>query len=159
MFESFFKRKKVKKIIEAGLNYQFDIKSITKENITIGVYVEIKSHIIDQDLYLKNEPVEKIIEDNIQELFNKEVNKIVIDDFIAKMVEEPLYYTEYYKTYFYDNLKKIFFKIGLIIDELTVPSVIAPSVLIDSYKKIKKAESEKERLIEERMNELRKNSF
>ena len=159
MFESFFKRKKVKKIIEAGLNYQFDIKSITKENITIGVYVEIKSHIIDQDLYLKNEPVENIIKDNIQELFNKEVNKIVIDDFIAKMVEEPLYYTEYYKTYFYDNLKKLFFKIGLIIDELKVPSVIAPSVLMDSYKKIKKAESEKEKLIEERMNELRKNSF
>ena len=159
MFKSFFERKKLKKIIEAGLNYQFDIKSITKENITIGVFVVIKAHIIDQDLYLKNEPVEKIIEDNIQELFNKEVNKIVIDDFIPKMIDEPSYYTEYYKTYFYDNLKKLFFKIGLIIDELIVPEVIPPSILIDSYKKIKKAESEREKRIEERMNELRKNSF
>lgn len=159
MFEKLFKRRRVRKIAKTGLNYQFDIKSITKENITIGVFVVIKAHIIDQDLYLKNEPVEKIIEDNIQELFNKEVNKIVIDDFIPKMIEEPSYYTEYYKTYFYDNLKKLFFKIGLIIDELIVPEVIPPSILIDSYKKIKKAESEREKRIEERMNELRKNSF
>lgn len=159
MFGKLIERLKGKRDVNTNLNYQFDINSITKENITLGVLVEIKSHVIDKESYLKNQPAEKIIKDNLQQLFDKEVNKIVLDDYIKKIVEEPLYYTEYYKTYFYDNLKKLFFKVGLIIDELTVPLVIAPSVLIDSYKKIKHAESEKERIIQERINELNGKSF
>lgn len=147
------KKNQIKKLEKKEQVLWVDGKFITEDNITIELGIQLSFHINNINLFLDSlfmEDMEQGVKNIFIEIAKKEIKKVTLGDNWQDYFEKEAIYKEKHQRNLQYRMEERLSIYGVSVDKLELLLWKLPDELKDAWQKIKKAEAEREKIMQER---------